>query len=134
MLFVTLSAVLFSVMQTFGACAEVFAVISTMFAAVAVGQLFLFGGRYPRAASIWVGACFFPLQVITVWLWLDFEYGHGSFRSLVGLLLVLFVALIFSPLLGAGFGYLSGGLVGGVFFILDALAGRRRSQRNVVEK
>jgi hypothetical protein len=36
--------------------------------------------------------------------------------------------------LGAGFGYLSGGLVGGVFLILDALAEKRRSQRDPAEE
>jgi hypothetical protein len=134
MLLVTLAAVLFSALRSMGAGVEVFAVISTMFAAVAVGQVFLFGGRHPRAASIWVGACFCPLQVIAVWTWLYFEYGRRSFHSLDELLFVLLGAMIFSIPVGAGLGYLSGGLVGGVFLTLDALAERRRSQRDAVEE
>ncbi len=129
MLLVTLSAVLFSVLRTVGACAEVFAVISTMVAAVAAGQTFLFGGRYPRAASIWVGGCFFPLQFVVLCLWMYLEMGGRYFPRLDELL----VLLIFSIPLGAGFGYLSGGVVGGVFLILDALAERQRSHRAALE-
>jgi hypothetical protein len=133
MLLITLSAVLFSALRTLGAGVEVFTVISTMVAAVAVGQILLFGGRYPRAASIWVGGCFFPLQAIVVFAWLCFRYGSPPIPSHLELL-VLLGALIVSIPLGAGFGYLSGGLVGGVFLILDALAERRRSQRDAAEE
>ncbi len=133
MLFVTLAAVLFSALRSMGACPEVFAVIATMFAAVAVGQMFLFGGRYPRAASIWVGGCFFPLQVIAGCVGMYFGTGGRSVPSLdeeVG----RFVLLLLSIPLGTGFGYLTGGLVGGVFLALDALDEKRRqSQREAVE-
>ena len=64
MLLMTLFAVLFSLLRSVGADLETFAIISTMVAALALGQILLFGGRYPRAASIWVGGCLFPLQVI----------------------------------------------------------------------
>ena len=131
MLLVTLSAVLFSALRTMGAGVEIFAVISTMFAAVALGQLFLFRGRYPRAASIWVGSCFFPLQLIALCLWMFYTTGYRS-PSLVELLVFLGV-LLFSIPLGAGFGYLSGGLVGGVFLILDSLAKRQRPPSDAVE-
>jgi MFS family permease len=127
MLLVTLAAVLFSALRSLGACPEVFAVISTMFAAVAVGQIFLFRGRYPRAASIWVGGCFFPLQVVALVIWLSLAYGPAPIFAVAVMLLV-------SIPLGAGFGYLSGGLVGGVFLILDALAEKRRSLRDPAEE
>jgi hypothetical protein len=110
----------------------VFALISTFVAAVAVGQILLFGGRYPRAASIWVGGCFLPLQAITGFLWLCLASGRGSLLSLRELF-VIFGMLILSIPIGAGVGYLSGCLIGGVFLILDALARRQQSPRDAVE-
>ena len=132
MLLMTLSAVLFSALRTVGAGVEFFAVISTMFAAVALGQLLLFRGRYPRAASIWVGSCFFPLQAIALCLWMFYTTGYRSSSSLVELL-VLSGVLLFSIPLGAAFGYLSGGLVGGVFLILDSVAKWQRSPSDAAE-
>jgi len=133
MLLMTLFAVLFSVMRSVGARVETFAIISTMVAAVAIGQILLFGGRYPRAASIWVGACFFPLQVIALFVRMNFEYGGRSYGSPDDLLALSALLLPFSVALGAAFGYLTGGVVGGVFLILDALAEWRRSRRDAVE-
>ncbi len=128
MLLMTLFAVLFSVMRTMGAHVETFAVISTMVAAVAIGQILLFGGRYPRAASIWVGAGVFPLQIIALCVWESFEYTHASLTP-DGLVCLL----PFSIPVGAGFGYLTGGMVGGVFLILDALAQWQQSRRDAAE-
>jgi MFS family permease len=133
MLLMTLSAVLFSVLRTVGAGVEVFVVISTMFAAVALGQIVLFGGRYPRAASIWVGACFFPLQAIALCLWMLFETGYRSSQSPAQLFLLFGMLLLISIPIGAAFGYLSGGLVGGVFLILDSLAKRQRPPSDAIE-
>jgi hypothetical protein len=112
---------------------EVFVVISTMFAAVALGQIVLFGGRYPRAASIWVGACFFPLQAIALCLWMLFETGYRSSQSPAQLFLLFGMLLLISIPIGAAFGYLSGGLVGGVFLILDSLAKRQRPPSDAIE-
>jgi MFS family permease len=130
MLLVTLSAVLFSALQTIGVWPEVFAVISSMVVAVAIGQVFLFGGRYPRAASIWVGSCFAPLQAIALCLWAYFEPGSRWSVSIAAMLVVALGSAILSAPLGAAFGYLSGGLVGGVFLTLDALTKWRRSRHD----
>jgi hypothetical protein len=134
MLLITLFAVLFSVMRSIGASVGTFAVISTMVAAVAIGQILLFGGRYPRAASVWVGACFFPLQVIALWLWSCFEDGGRlAFNDLTEQIVVgTFLLLVWIPI-GAVFGYLSGAVVGGVFLILDALAHWQQSRRATIE-
>jgi hypothetical protein len=115
-----------------GASVGAFAVISTMVTAVAIGQTFLFGGRYPRAASIWVGGCFFPLQCIAVRLWLYSAHGDGLFLSPVEFIEGCVGPMLFSIPIGAIFGYLYGGVIGGVFLILDALA-EWRSRRDAVE-
>jgi hypothetical protein len=137
MLLMTLFAVLFSVMRTMGASVGTFAVISTMVAGVAIGQIVLFGGRYPRAASIWVGGCLFPLQFLTGWP-LSYIFGTPwtqvrQWGEVLALLLLWVLSLVITVPIGAGFGYLCGGVVGGVFLVLDALAEWRRSHGATVE-
>ena len=140
MLLMTMFAVLFSVLRSFHADVGVFALFSTMFAAVAIGQMLLFSGRYPRAASIWVGGCFFPLQLLAVLPlvvlgkpWTGFQLS----REWLGLLVHWAVSLLVTVPIGVVIGYLVGDLVGGVVcgmsLVRDALAPRRRDQCDRVE-
>ena len=119
LLMTTMFAVLFAALQLLGARTAVFIVVAVMFTGVGLGQMLLYGGRYPRAASIWVGAALFPIEVIG--LWIHFGSPAEGFAAL----------LIVSPLLGAGFGYLAGGLTAGVFFLLEKYVAwaKRRAQR-----
>jgi hypothetical protein len=107
MLMMTMYALLFSAMQLLKTPPEVFATVAILFTGVGLGQMALYGGRYPRAASIWVGACLFPLEIIVLLcIGIDSEGG-------------LACLLIISPVLGAFFGYLAGGLTAGVFLLLE---------------
>ena len=51
-------------MQSLGASPIVFVVIAVLVTGVGLGQTLLFGGQYPRAASIWVGVCLFPVEIV----------------------------------------------------------------------
>ena len=140
MLLMTMFAVLFSVLRSFHADVGVFALFSTMFAAVAVGQVLLFGGRYPRAASIWVGSCFFPLQLLAAWPSIYLGRPWTAFQltnEWLSLLMCWVMSLLITVPAGACIGYLVGGLVGGVVcgvsLIRDAVAPRRRDQYDRVE-
>jgi len=116
LLMTTMFAALFSLMRLLGAGAEVFIMVAVLFAGVGLGQMLLYGGKYPRAASIWVGGCLFPVEVIGLMIHL------GSFHAELVLLLMM------SPFLGAGFGYLAGGLTAGVFLLLKKYSQQAKPQ------
>jgi hypothetical protein len=108
MLMMTMYALLFSAMQLLKTPPEVFATVAILFTGVGLGQMVLYGGRYPRAASIWVGACLFPLEIIALFCIFGIDREGG-----------LVCLLMLSPVLGALFGYLAGGLTAGVFLLLE---------------
>ncbi|MHC4179187.1 MAG: Clp protease N-terminal domain-containing protein, partial [Planctomycetota bacterium] len=116
MLLVTMYAVLFASMQSLDFPPAVFIVVAVLFTGVGLGQILLFSGRYPRAASIWVGACLFPAEILVVLLWAIFFPPQSRPHDLVPLLVVL---LVLSIPLGAGLGYLAGGLTAGVFLLIE---------------
>jgi hypothetical protein len=114
LLLVAMYAVLFGTMKMLDTHPIVFIVVAVLFTGVGLGQILLFEGKYPRAASIWVGACLFPLEVLGVLLAM---VPAGARPADVVPALVLL--LIFSVPLGAGFGYLAGGLTAGVFLLIE---------------
>ncbi len=109
MLLITMAALLFGLMKSLGAPAAVFAIVTVLFVGVATGQVLLFGGQRPREASVLVGACLFPVEILAllVYVWVSPLAGVG-----------------FSPLglpclavTGAILGYLAGTLTAGIFFV-----------------
>lgn len=118
MLITTMYAVLFAVMQLLDARPEVFIVVAVLATGVGLGQMLLFGGRYPRAASVWVGACLFPVEVLVLIIY-TFYFSPSTEEPLMCCFLLL------SPILGAGFGYLMGGLTAGVFLLIEMYQKRR---------
>lgn len=122
-LMVTLYAVLFSSMQLLDVQPVTFVVVAVLVTGVGLGQMILFGGKYPRAASIWIGACLFPAEILVVHVggWLLTPNAAVSVEG---------VALVFGRVLlsvpgGAFFGYLFGGLTAGVFLLLDRYAEKK---------
>lgn len=117
LLLVAMYAVLFSTMELLDAHPTVFIVVALLFTGVGLGQMLLFKGEYPRAASVWVGACLFPVEVFAVLLWVVlFPATHSSAGDAVPWLVLL---LVFSIPLGAGLGYLAGGLTAGAFLLIE---------------
>lgn len=122
----TLFALLFAFMELLGASPEVFTVVAIFVAVVGLGQTLFFGGKYPRAASVCVGACLLPVEILA---WIIFHFvssGLASF-SAEGASWT-FMAMLFCVPLGGFLGYLAGGLAGGVFLVLDLLAKRAGEQ------
>ncbi len=78
---------------------------------VGAGQALLFGGRYPRAASVVTGAAANVLITIVT----SISAPRGFAGEFLGL------AIPAGALFGAGLGYLAGTLVGGVFLVADAV-------------
>jgi hypothetical protein len=119
MLHVTLFAVIFSVLQMYSAPAVLYLLAAVFVLGVALGQMFLFQGKFPRAASIWAGAVVLPLEaVLATVFYPDQPLGSRIGRSVLW--------LIGGVPLGAFFGYLSGGLTAGIVLVLDRLAARKK--------
>jgi hypothetical protein len=121
LLMTAMFAVLFAALKVLGAPLAVFLVVVVLFAGVGLGQMVLFRGKYPRAASVWTGAVLFPLEILAVFAYYYATEGPG--RTPGGEMLCLFV---FGIPLGAGFGYLAGGLTAGVFYLLDRYQAKHR--------
>ena len=114
MLLVTMCAILFAIMQTLGANRETFCIISLLFVGVAAGQVLLFGGQKPRKASLWVGACLFPVEIIALCVYLEVTslFSFESHR-----MAAMLCWLIFSIPAGAMLGYIAGTLSAGIFLV-----------------
>jgi hypothetical protein len=79
---------------------------------IGAGQMLLFGSRRPRQASLITGAIALPMIVI-----LTFVLHVGGHSPPDALLCSLCSATLF----GAPAGYLAGGVVAGVFLVMDAV-------------
>jgi hypothetical protein len=125
MMMVTFYALLFSVLKVLGASTLVFVFIALLFTGISVGQAVLFGGRYPRAASIWIGLVLVPIELLAFCMFQnDFIYfGNMS----VGQILAAAIAIVFVGVpLGAIFGYLFGTVTAGGFYLEDWYEKRRQ--------
>ncbi|MBN2294851.1 MAG: Clp protease N-terminal domain-containing protein [Pirellulales bacterium] len=111
----TMYAILFAFMKIMGTPPVWFAVIAVFVTGVGFAQMALFGGRFPRAASIWAGAVVLPIEIIVLNTVLGIFSGGTIVQRAVG---GIGYAIPFI-LLGAFFGYLSGGLTAGAFLLID---------------
>ncbi len=129
MSWVTLFAVVFSGLRWTGAPPEVFGVIGILMFLVGIGQMWLFGGTNPCAASIVTGAVVLPVVTFAFNVATGFLFYHppsnGSER-IFGSILYAFLAV---PV-GAFFGYLSGGLTAGIVLGLNYVEKRKADKEN----
>jgi len=116
MMMVTLFAVMFSILRWLDASPVYYGIFGVLVFGVTLGQMILFGGKYPRAASIWSGAVLLPLEIGAISLFANLiNVYQNVFERLV---LTLFFMLFTVPV-GALFGYLAGGLTAGVVLLLE---------------
>ena len=120
----TLYAIVFAVMQSLDAHPMVFTIIAVLLTGVGAGQTLLFGGKFPRVASVCAGAMLFPLEIIAALIYL---YISSHFVVPPA---AIIAAVVFSVPAGALLGYLAGGLAGGVFLLLDLAAKRSRTEND----
>jgi hypothetical protein len=81
---------------------------------IGLGQMLLYRAREPRKASIITGAVCLPVVQTLIYFLLRPRRGWIDPTQLVGW-------LFFSIALGGAAGYLAGGIVAGVFLIMDAV-------------
>lgn len=124
MLIMTMYAVLFAAMKLLDFHPIAFVIIAVFFTGVGLGQMLLFRGRNPRAASIWAGAVLLPAETLVTWIVMIVL--HAPPRGLSDAIASMFCSVAFSIPLGAAAGYVAGCLTAGVFFVLER-AGRRRA-------
>lgn len=112
-IFVVTSAysLLFALMNASGFAPVASLIVGAFITFVGGAQALLFGGRYPRAASLAAGAvAAIPIALVSVML------TRRGFRGEE-----MFFAIPSSAIFGAGGGYVAGVLVGGVFLIADVV-------------
>jgi hypothetical protein len=114
----TLFAIVFSTLQLYDAQPEVYVILGVLLFGVGVGQMFLFKGAFPRAASVWTGAVLFPIEVVALGVYLSMiHHLRDGGGAIVG------IAVISTPV-GAFLGYLAGGLTAGVVLLLEMVPDR----------
>jgi CDP-diglyceride synthetase len=107
---------MFSILRWLDASPVYYGIFGVLVFGVTLGQMILFGGKYPRAASIWSGAVLLPLEIGAISLFANLiNVYQNVFERLV---LTLFFMLFTVPV-GALFGYLAGGLTAGVVLLLE---------------
>jgi len=111
---VTMFGLLYGGLQWLHAPPLVFLMVAVFFAGLALGQMLLRGGRFPRAASVKMGAILWPAEVFLLALYVGYRVNPSG-PSVGGALLAAAVNI---PI-GAFLGYLCGCLVAGVVLLLD---------------
>ncbi len=107
-------AVLFAVMQVLRAPALIFGTAVLFFIALGLGQMLLFKGQHPRKASVVVGACFFPVLTLCVFVIETFATNRTHRMSAD-----LWSAITPGIIMGAILGYLGGMLIAIPFLVID---------------
>ncbi|HEV2971266.1 MAG TPA: hypothetical protein VGY55_14925 [Pirellulales bacterium] len=117
------TSLLLTIANALGAPPTVSGMLVMLCIAVALGQMFLFGGKQPRKASVIVGICLFtgaPMFIGVIAAISDrnpFDFGS---RLRLGEMVGFFsTSVIAGPIFGALLGYLAGGLVAGVVLVMD---------------
>ncbi|MGO9113450.1 MAG: Clp protease N-terminal domain-containing protein [Thermoguttaceae bacterium] len=125
MLMVTLYAFLFSLLKLLRASNLVFVLLALLFTGIGIGQAMMFGGRYPRAASIWTGSILVPIEVC---VYVMCQTGSPNVGSLRGCMIYLAIFILCIPF-GAVFGYLFGTLTAGGFWLVDRYEKRQQAAK-----
>ena len=116
----TLFAVLFGILTGVGAPGEFVLILAGFLAIIGFAQMLLFGGKRPRLASVVTGIVLTTLIGLT---WMGILISEGRFSGLTDLLVVGLVVCAVSTFIGFTFGlvfgYAGGGVVAGVFLIMD---------------
>lgn len=117
---ITFFAMVFALLRWLGAVWFVFLMVGLFFASMGLGQMLLYGGRRPRRASCVAGAVVLPvLFLVGMLAAFASDLGGGLLGVPGGLVAKLVSASILFIPIGAGLGYLAGGLVAGLFLVMD---------------
>ncbi len=111
----TLFAVLFGILTGIGVPGEFILILAGFLTIIGFAQMLLFGGKHPRLASVETGMILTPIIVIAEMFYYDFPFGSEPFEIIVNSVRMI----QFGIALGMINGYTGGGVVAGVFLIMD---------------
>jgi hypothetical protein len=126
MAWMTLFAMAFSVLKWISAPPQVFGAVMILMLCIGIAQMWLFGGKKPRLASILAGVVVLTVEVVVL------NFATDCFcppRSSI-LLRCLYSIILIVPCasLGAFLGYLLGGLTAGIVLTLNYLENRKAAE------
>ncbi len=126
MAWLTLFALVFSVLKSMEAPAQIFGVTTILMLGIGFGQMWLFGGKKPRLASVVAGAVLLSVEIVA--LNVATGYVTGDKSSIALRIIYSIVLLVPSVSLGAFFGYLLGTLTAGIVLTLNYLENRKPAE------
>lgn len=112
------AAMLLGVFNVIGVPPVVVIPVLVFLVLIGLGQIILYQGVRPRAASVVTGAIIYPVGFILISLGIQTLSGHVSLQKVI---LSVGIAIPIGVIMGAGAGYLAGGLVGGIFLVMDSV-------------
>jgi hypothetical protein len=126
MAWMTLFAVAFSVLKWLEAPPVLFVIITILMLGIGLAQMWLFGGKKPRLASIVAGAVVLSVEIVVLSFATDVFDSHtpNMLLRIVGSILLVIPCM---PV-GALFGYLLGGLTAGIVLTLNYLENRKAGE------
>ena len=121
MIITAMYSVLFAVMKSLGAHPIAMVIVAVFFTAIGAAQMFLFGGRRPRAASIIVGVIFCGAMPTVGFSIIWFSEGSSPGAHPFAIIGWLLCPTLGSAIIGLLLGYVAGCLTAGVFLMLNRI-------------
>jgi hypothetical protein len=126
MAWMTLFALVFSVLECVAAPPQIFGIVTILMLGIGLGQMWLFGGKKPRLASVLAGTVLLSVEVAALNLATGYFTREGS--SIVLRIIFSIISIVICIPLGAFFGYLLGTLTAGIVLTLNYLENRNAAE------
>jgi hypothetical protein len=126
MAWMTLFAMAFSVLKCITAPPQIFGIVTILMLGIGLGQMWLFGGKKPRLASVLAGTVLLSVEVAALNLATGYFTREGS--SIVLRIIFSIISIVICIPLGAFFGYLLGTLTAGIVLTLNYLENRKAAE------
>ena len=134
MAWMALFAMVFSVLKCVAASPQIFGIVTIFMLGIGFGQMWLFGGKKPRLASVLAGTVVLSVTVAVLNLatgyFSNLAAGYFAVKVPSVLLRIISSVVLIIPCipLGAFFGYLLGALTAGIVLTLNYLENRKAAE------
>ena len=138
LLITAMYAVLFSFLRWLQVPVAIFVIVVAFTTLVGLGQMFLFKGKEPLRASIWVGMVFFFVPTFGIVVFgLIGALVSLPHHAMSGIVFTLFAGIggtVAFTWFGGVVGYFTGLAIGGVFWVVQEIETRLAVRRSRAEK